>query len=66
MNGQPRPPEHVRVDGRPLTSRNGYLVLACPVCARTVAVLAGCSAWCTHCPGRPEMEETGVVNGLEA
>jgi hypothetical protein len=35
-----------------------YIVLGCPKCSRTVAVLEGCSAWCTRCPGRPEMERS--------
>jgi hypothetical protein len=33
------------------------IVLACPSCGRSVAVLPGSQAWCVVCPTRPEMEE---------
>jgi hypothetical protein len=33
-----------------------YVDLVCPICKRSVVVLEGCTAWCTRCPGRPEME----------
>jgi hypothetical protein len=32
-----------------------YVRLACPKCGVSVAVLVGCTTWCTRCPGRPEM-----------
>jgi hypothetical protein len=34
-----------------------YTELFCPICKRSIAVLEGCTAWCTRCPGRPEMTE---------
>ena len=31
--------------------------LTCPLCGVSVEILAGCAAWCTRCPGRPELLE---------
>ncbi len=56
--------------GTSLTSTHGspplggarvrWVRLACPRCRSSIEVLAGCRAWCTRCPGRPELEETAT------
>lgn len=45
-------------DGWRLTPR--YLHLTCPTCQVAVEVLPGCEAWCSRCPGRPEMTESAT------
>lgn len=37
-----------------------YLRLSCPRCGLSVEVLPGSTAWCSRCPGRPEMEASAT------
>ncbi len=59
---EPRQPRHDAPDaeeeGWRLPLR--YNRLSCPCCSVSVEVLPGCEAWCSRCPGRPELEESAT------
>jgi hypothetical protein len=73
QNLRPRPASYIDADAgaqvgasdlRPTQGRRyaagPWVRLSCPRCGRSVDVTPGSQAWCTRCPGRPEMEESAT------